>query len=49
MYDLILTYMGERAVMDTGLNLDYCNAMINYLYENIVTDPTVRLTCEAPL
>lgn len=49
MYDLILEYMGQRSVMDTGLALDYCNALVNYLYQNVVTDPTVRLTCEAPL
>jgi len=49
MYDLILDYMGEYDVMDTGLTLEYCNALVNYLYQNVITDPVVRLTCEAPI
>ncbi len=49
MYELILTYMGEASVVDTGLDLEYCNAIINYLYENIITDPIAHLTCEAPV
>jgi len=49
MYDLIFEYMGQRSVIETGLAIDYCNALVNFLYQDIVTEPGMRLTCEAPL
>jgi hypothetical protein len=49
MYDLIITLWGNSQVLETGLALEHCNAMVAWLYETAVSHPDTILTCEAPL
>ena len=46
MYDLVLTYVGEAAIIETGMTLDFCKAVVDYLYSTGIPKDEVWLTCE---
>ena len=49
MYDLVFTFLEHSEVLETGLSLERCNALVAWLYETAVSHPDTILTCEAPL
>lgn len=46
MYDLIVVLMGEAYVLETGVTLDDCNAIVSYLYDNFTINTAARFSCE---
>lgn len=49
MYDLILQIIDDTYIIDTGLSLEDCIRMVEYLYATVETEIEDILTCEAPV
>jgi hypothetical protein len=47
MYDLVWIYFGEADIIESGLSIDNCEYLVNYLYQFAVQGSA--LACEVSL